>query len=117
MTMGPASQLQRGVVMMVRVVAILAAVALSGCGVGVEADDPEGQAAMASSQGLLAGCADPMVCPETPVAPRPSSPVATQVPGTVALPQDPIPWRPTVTPTARPLNPGILLEGGLPPIR
>lgn len=117
MTMGPASQLQRGFIMMVRVVAILAAVALSGCGVGVDGEDPEGQAAMATSQGLQSGCTDPMLCPETPVAPRPPSPVAAQVPGTVALPQDPIPWRPTVTPTARPLNPGLLPEAGFPPVR
>lgn len=83
--------------MMVRVVAMLAVLALSACGVGVAEEDPEGAAA-ATSQSALLGCPDPMACPQTAVVSgsNGSSGTASTMPGTVALPQDPIPWRPTV---------------------
>lgn len=95
MDSGSASTLQRGPSMMVRVVGILAVMALSACGVGVEGEDPEGAAATRSE--LQLACSELGTCPQAPVAPPPSATgtvVAAQVPGTVALPQDPIPWRP-----------------------
>ncbi|MDX2011229.1 MAG: hypothetical protein SFW67_13605 [Myxococcaceae bacterium] len=102
--------------MMVRVVAILAAVALTGCGVGVE--DFEGQAAVGgvgTSQDAIMGCVDPLLCPEVGGTPRPvTNPVAAGA-GPVTLPQDPIPWRPpTSTPAERPFGPNGTPEPGVP---
>lgn len=100
---GSASTLQRGTSMMVRVVGILAVMALSACGVGVEGEDPEGAAASRSE--LQLACAELGTCPQAP-APAPGASgtvVSAQVPGTVALPQDPIPWRPITT--VRPFAP------------
>lgn len=74
---------------------MLAVLSMSACGVGMEAEDPEGAAAVGTSQSQLIGCADPMACPQTSVVSG-SSGTSAAVPGTVALPQDPIPWRPTV---------------------
>jgi|JI102314A1RNA_FD_contig_41_6279861_length_887_multi_4_in_0_out_0_2 hypothetical protein len=103
MVSGSASTLQRGTSMMVRVVGILAVMALSACGVGVEGEDPEGAAATRSE--LQLACAELGTCPQAPV-PGPSATgavVSAQVPGTVALPQDPIPWRPLTS--TRPFAP------------
>lgn len=99
--------------MMVRVVGILAVGLMSACGVGVEADDPEGQAAATSRASLQMACVELGTCPEVPVAPRaPSNPVA--MPGTVGLPQDPIPWRPPVAAGERPFGPNGLPDTGVP---
>lgn len=111
MVLGSASTLQRGTSMMVRVVGILAVMALSACGVGVEGEDPEGAAATQSQ--LQLACVELGTCPQPPVT-GPSGPgvvVSAQVPGTVALPQDPIPWRPIAT--ARPFAPNVP-ETGVP---
>lgn len=92
--------------MMVRVVGILAVLALSACGVGVEGEDPEGQAAASTRSELQLACTELGTCPQVPAnAPAPSNPAAAQVPGTVALPQDPIPWRPPVISAERPFAP------------
>lgn len=96
--------LQRGGSMMVRVVAIVALLAMSACGVGVEGEDPEGQAAASTSQELLNVSATGV----TP--PRPGTQVSAQAPGTVALPQDPIPWRPPVQVNERIVAPGFVPE-------
>lgn len=102
--------LQRGLSMMVRVVGMLAALAVTGCGVGVQADDPEGAAAVGTAQAeLQRGCTDPMGCPEMAVVAQTAvvqSVTAAQTPGSVALPQDPIPWRPTAAQLSnRPFGP------------
>lgn len=109
-----ASTLQRGPSMMIRVVGILAVGLMSACGVGVEADDPEGQAAARSRASLQLACVELGTCPEIPATPRaPSNPVA--LPGTVGLPQDPIPWRPPVTlGEQRPFGPNGLPDTGVP---
>jgi hypothetical protein len=113
---GSASGLHKGVVMMVRVVAILAGLALSGCGVGV--DDAEGAAAAqgtGASQAAIMGCMDPLGCVEVGGTPRPLTNPVASTGGTVALPQDPIPWRPpTSMPTERPLGPNGPPEPGVP---
>ncbi|MCA2980311.1 MAG: hypothetical protein INH37_18730 [Myxococcaceae bacterium] len=111
-----ASGLQEGAGMMVRVVAILAAVVVSGCGVGLE--DPEGVAAAApagTAQQAMMGCTDAELCPELGATPRPvANPVAAPG-GTIALPQDPIPWRPPMaTPAERPFGPRGVPEPGVP---
>lgn len=114
--MGSASGLQKEVRMMVRVVAILAALALVGCGVGVE--DPEGQAAAGvtgASQDTLMGCVDPLLCPEVGGTPRPLTNPVASTGGPVTLPQDPIPWRPpTTTSPERPFGPTGTPEPGVP---
>jgi hypothetical protein len=98
--------------MMVRAVAILAVLGLSACGVGVAGEDPEGQAAVSQQAELQLSCTELGTCPQLPVtAPAPSAPTAApsvmsaQVPGTVALPQDPIPWRPPTVTAERPFGP------------
>lgn len=101
-----ASRLQRGTAMMVRAVAILAVLGLSACGVGMEGEDPEGQAAVSQQAALQPSCMELSNCPQMPVtAPRPTNPASAQLPGTVALPQDPIPWRPPVVSAERPFGP------------
>lgn len=108
-----APTLQRGPSMMVRVVGILAVGLMSACGVGVESEDPEGQAAATSRSSLQLACTELGTCPEVPVAPRaPGSPVS--MPGTVGLPQDPIPWRPPVPVGERPFGPNGLPDTGVP---
>jgi hypothetical protein len=110
-----ASGLQLSASMMVRVVAILAAVTLSGCGVGLE--DPEGQVAageVRASQDAMMGCVDPKVCPEVGGTPRPLTNPVAATGGTVALPQDPIPWRPPGAPAERPFGPTGAPEPGVP---
>lgn len=110
---GSASLLQKERVMKLRVVAILAAGLLSACGVGVEGEEAEGEAAGTARASLQLGCVDVALCPELVATPRPpSNPVAA--PGTVGLPQDPIPWRPPVGTAERPFGPGTLPEGPLP---
>ncbi|MBE2248071.1 MAG: hypothetical protein IAE78_00900 [Myxococcus sp.] len=99
--------------MMVRVVGILAVGLMSACGVGVEADDPEGNEAVTSRATLQLACAELGTCPEVPVAPRAPAPNPVAMPGTVGLPQDPIPWRPPVA-TERPFGPSNLPETGVP---
>jgi hypothetical protein len=116
MIQSSAPTLQRGPSMMVRVVGILAVGLMSACGVGVEAEDPEGQEAATSRASLQMACAELGTCPEAAVPPRaPVSPVA--MPGTVGLPQDPIPWRPPVAATERPFGPNGLPDTGVPPRR
>lgn len=101
-----ASRLQKGTAMMVRAVAILAVLGLSACGVGMEGEDPEGQAAVSQRSELQLSCTELGNCPQMPVtAPTPASVVGAQLPGTVALPQDPIPWRPPVVNAERPFGP------------
>ncbi len=98
--------LQRGLVMMARAVGILALLTLSACGVGVEdAEGEQASAAGASRTALTPGCLELGLCPEGPAAPLPAGGAALQTVGTVALPQDPIPWRPAVTTTQRPFGP------------
>jgi hypothetical protein len=111
-----ASGLQEGAGMMARVVAILAVAVVSGCGVGFE--DPEGVAAAvptATRQQAIMGCVDAELCPELGATPRPlANPVASPG-GTIALPQDPIPWRPPTAATAeRPFGPRGVPEPGVP---
>jgi hypothetical protein len=108
-----ASTLQRGPSMMVRVVGILAVGLMSACGVGVESDDPEGQAVATSQSSLRMACSELGTCPEVPVETRAqSNPVA--MPGTVGLPQDPIPFRPSVAGGERPFGPNGLPDTGVP---
>ncbi len=109
-----ASTLQRGSSMMVRVVGILAVGLMSACGVGVESEDPEGQAAGTSRASLQMACVELGTCPEVPVAPRAPSSNPVAMPGTVGLPQDPIPWRPPVTVGERPFGPNGLPDTGVP---
>jgi hypothetical protein len=108
--------LQRGLIMMVRAVGILALLALSACGVGVEDSEGEqGSAVGASNAALTPGCLELGLCTEVPAPPLPAGGAATlQVAGTVALPQDPIPWRPGVTPTQRPFGPTTGPDTGVP---
>lgn len=97
--------------MMVRFVGIVAVLVLSACGVGV--DDPDlatPGSDVGASQSTLMGCVDPITCVPSPTPLPPGSTVSAQVPGTIALPQDPIPWRPPVTVTERVVAPGVLPE-------
>lgn len=113
MIQSSAPTLQRGPSMMVRVVRILAVGLMSACGVGVEGEDPEGQAAATSRASLQMACVELGTCPETTVPPRPPiNPLA--MPGTVGLPQDPIPWRPPVSSAERPFGPNGLPDTGVP---
>ena len=89
-----ASRLQMIKIMKLWVVTIVAVVAASGCGVGV--DDPEYAAAMASSGAALeqdpSVGADPVTpSAEAPQTPATATPSVIRDPSTVALPQDPIP--------------------------
>jgi hypothetical protein len=94
--------------MMVRVVGMLAALALTGCGVGLEAEDPEGAAAVGTSQAQLQTCHDRTTCSEMPVVivgGTAQSALVGKTPGSVQLPQDPIPWRPPTQVSDRPFGP------------
>ena len=86
-------------------VGILAAVALAGCGVGV--DDPEGQAAAGVSAYAATGQGLTQVDPNAPAAPvksavgertaqatETSETTGLVVPGVRGLPQDPVPLMP-----------------------
>ena len=88
----PASGLQKRGTMLRVAVAILALVIVSGCGVGAD-ESYDGQTLIASNgQALMPGPvmpqAGPGAGPQTPVTAAPST---LKNPGTVALPQDPIP--------------------------
>lgn len=113
MIQSSASTLHRGSSMMVRVVGILAVGLMSACGVGVEGEDPDGQAAATSQASLQLACIELGTCAEVPATPRAqSNPVA--MPGTVGLPQDPIPFRPPVVAGERPFGPNGLPDTGVP---
>lgn len=75
--------------MMRAAVAIVAMLSLAGCGVGAD-ETYDGQTLVSSSgQALMAGTpVEPGAPPQTPVTAAPSP---LRNPGTVALPQDPIP--------------------------
>lgn len=81
-------------------VAMLAALFLAGCGVGV--DDPEGQQAAAGygvmAQGLMStGSSNDFGTTGTPTLQKLGSGTVSAVDGTRALPQDPVPILPTGT--------------------
>lgn len=88
-----ASGLHKGWSMKRVAVAILAMVVITGCGVGAD-ESYDGQTLVGSNgQALEVG---PAVGPELPNAAAPQAPATTVTspgrdPGTVALPQDPIP--------------------------
>lgn len=94
-----ASLLQKGNVMKL-VVMMLAVLSASACGVGVD-ETYDGVTLVASTSSALEQntetplvAADPVVAPSVPQTPMtavPSGPTGVKDPGTVALPQDPIP--------------------------
>jgi hypothetical protein len=75
--------------MRMRIVGFVAVVLLAGCGVGADASYPE-LGADHSSQALEQTASSEQPKPETQ-PPETTAPVPTRDPGTVALPQDPIP--------------------------
>lgn len=79
--------------MMVRIVGIVAVVLLAGCGVGAD-ESYAALTATSSGQALEQSqeADTPAEAPAAdPQAPETTTPVPTKDPGTVALPQDPIP--------------------------
>lgn len=116
---GSASGLQMARCMMVRIVGLLAVVLLAGCGVGADESYAD-LGAGSSGQGLEQASPTGLPVPDTQ-PPETTTPVPGKDPGTVALPQDPIPvylGKPTPQPNGgRTTDPGV--EGvpppGLPP--
>ncbi len=104
-----APRLHRVLPMVRWAVAILAVGVLSGCGMGV--DDfppPDGEVATGSDGQALEGDSPALKGGESPANSAPSSP---KDPGTVALPQDPIPLF-----EGKPLAPGGPLPNGMQPV-
>lgn len=99
--------------MMVRIVGIVAVVLLAGCGVGAD-ESYEALTATSSGQALQQSQASDTPA-ETPAAgpqsPENTTPVPGKDPGTVALPQDPIPVF-VGKPAPQPL-PGLTVDPGV----
>ena len=83
-----ASSLQKGLSMKTAFVGMLAAMAVSGCGVGVGEQLDEHGNGIATEQSALTATQTVPGLPDSSTNPKPSG---QHDPGTVALPQDPIP--------------------------
>lgn len=114
----PASRLHMFRTMKLFAVTMLAVVACSACGVGADETWDGEKFVAANGQALEQGTdvtAGPAVGPSTPATPNePQAPVTTtpspiRDPGTIALPQDPIPvyeGKPMTPPSAPPFTGG-----------
>jgi hypothetical protein len=114
----PASGLQKRGTMLRVAVAILALVTVSGCGVGAD-ESYDGQTLVASNgQALMAGPVVPQAGPagNGPQTPVTAAPSPVKDPGTVALPQDPIPVFEGRTAMPTPMTTPMGSTAGVPPV-
>lgn len=113
----PASGLQKRGTMLRVAVAILALVIVSGCGVGAD-ETYDGQTLVASTgQALMPGPAVPQAGPSAgPQTPVTAAPSTLKNPGTVALPQDPIPVYEGRTASPAPVTTPMGSTGTTPPV-